>query len=627
MRFQYPARCKRSVPVARLSRMTISGATSHPAVLAEGDDPLSTPAVLAEGDDPLSTPALPVGGQDGSGRSWFRSRWVQPCAFAGLGVLLFFAYLAQASELPIFADGSSQALQSWEMLHGNLLLHGWVLSDVSFFTTELPQYMLIELARGLKPDVVHIAAAMTYALLVVLSAVLAKGKATGREALVRVLIVVGIMLAPPFGRILHSRGYSAAWILLSAPDHTGTQVLLGLMLDRVCWPGRWVGGVVGVAPRNRPQLKWWLPIAVAALLAWVEVADSTAIYEGALPIVLVCLVRIYRRRGPMAKQWLDLSLAAAALASVGLAMAALNVIRSVGGFVVNPASPELITINGWIATFWLKMHNILILFGADFFGIPAKNAVIPLAHLVALVLVVWGLARAVRRVFAEDDLVMQVMTASFLMLLAAFIFGYRSGARETVGLLPIGAVLAGRMLADRVSELKLAPALAAVLAFYGLSLAYYDLKPALPSPDQPLASWLRAHHLTNGLSSSWSASNAVTLYSHGQVKVRDVRWSASNNLVRLRWNTKASWYSPQLHDATFVILNPCSSAIPSRIYTAVGPPAVIYRAEGFTVLVWRDTNLLASHPKLQAITGRQSGQPTPSRSGHRKSVARQLMCG
>src|SRR5712691_1841023 len=121
MRFQYPARCKRSVPVARLSRMTISGATSQeavlaegddplttPAVLAEGDDPLSTPAVLAEGDDPLSTPALPVGGQDGSGRSWFRSRWVQPCAFAGLGVLLFFAYLAQASELPIFADGSSQ---------------------------------------------------------------------------------------------------------------------------------------------------------------------------------------------------------------------------------------------------------------------------------------------------------------------------------------------------------------------------------------------------------------------------------------------------------------------------------------------------------------------------------------
>src|SRR6185437_14027336 len=113
----------------------------------------------------VETPqAQPVDGKDGSGRSWLRSRWLQPCAFTGLGVLLFFAYLFEASRLPIFADGASQALQAWDMLHGNVLLHGWVLSDVSFYTTEIPQYMLIELVRGLNPDVVHIAAAMTYAL-------------------------------------------------------------------------------------------------------------------------------------------------------------------------------------------------------------------------------------------------------------------------------------------------------------------------------------------------------------------------------------------------------------------------------------------------------------------------------
>jgi hypothetical protein len=571
-----------------------------------------------------SQQAEPVGGHDGTSRSWLRSRWVQPGAFAGLGVLLFFAYLTLASELPIFADGSSQALQAWDILHGNVALHGWVLSDVSFYTTELPQYLLIELVRGLNPDVVHIAAAMTYALLVVLAAVLAKGKATGREALVRVLITVGIMLAPPFGRILHSRGYSAAWVLLSAPDHTGTQVplvLLWLMLDRMYLPG-------GTTPRNPPQKRrLWLPVLVAVLLVWVEIADSTAIYEGALPIVIVCLVRIYLRRGPLAKPWRDISLAAAAFASIGLAMVVLNVIRMVGGFVVHPAAPVLITIGGMTAAFWLKVHSLLVLFGADFFGIPAKNAVIPFTHLVAVALVVWGVARAVRRVFAEDDLVMQIVTTSFLVLLAAFVFGYRTGARETVGLLPIGAVLAGRMLATRVFEVKLVPILAAVLAFYGLTLARYDAKPALPSPDRPLASWLLAHHLAYGLSTSWYASNGVTLYSHGQVKVRDVRWSPGDTLVRLRWNTKASWYSQGLHGATFVIVNPCSSAIPTRLYAAEGPPAAIYQVDDFTVIVWRNVNLLASHPKLQAGTGRRNGQPAPVRSGRRSVVARQLMCG
>jgi hypothetical protein len=594
--------------------------------------------------------AQPVGGEDNGGRrSWLRSRWSMPCAFTGLGVLLFFAYLAQASELPIFADGSSQALQAWDMLHGNVLLHGWVLSDVSFYTTELPQYMLIELVRGLHADVVHIAAAMTYSLLVVLSAVLAKGKATGREAWVRVLITVGIMFAPPFGRILHSRGYSSAWVLLSAPDHTGTQVplvLLWLMLDKF--------------RLERLRQQWWLPVAVLALLAWVEVADPTAIYEGALPIVLVCLVRIYRRGssgggrgakragppgtprrgGPLAEQWPDLALAVGALASVGFAMGALNVIRSVGGFVVHPASPVLITINGMTVTFWAKLHNLLVLFGADFFGIPAKNALIPFAHLVAVALVVWGVARAVRQVFAENDLAvlakgddplstrtMQILTMSFLVLLAAFFFGYHTGAREAVGLLPLGAVLAGRMLATRVFEVRLVPILAAVLAFCGLTLARDVVKPALPSPDRPLASWLVAHHLTYGLSASWYASNAVTLYSDGQVKVRDVRFSRHDNLVRLRWNTDAPWYSPKLHDAMFVVTNPCSSVIPARLYTEFGPPTAAYRVDDFTVLVWRGTNLLASQPVRQSGTSHQGGQPALHGPRHPNYAAYQVMCG
>jgi hypothetical protein len=581
-----------------------------------------------------SPQAQPIDGRDGPGRSWLRSRWLPPCAFTGLGVLLFFAYLAQASELPIFADGSSQALQAWDILHGNVLLHGWVLSDVSFYTTELPQYLLIELVRGLRADVVHIAAAMTYALLVVLSAVLAKGKATGREALVRVLITVGIMLAPPFGRILHARAYSAAWVLLSAPDHTGTQVplvLLWLMIARLSWQTPAVRSADVGAPTvrrlERLRQQWWLPVAVAALLAWVEVADSTAIYEGALPIVLVCLARVYWRRGQGVRQWPDLALAAGALASVGLAMGALNVLRSVGGFVVHPAAPVLITILGMTANFWLKVHSLLVLFGADFFGIPAKNALIPFAHLVAVALVVWGVARAVRRMFAEDDLGLQVLTMSFLVLLAAYFFGYRTGARETVGLLPLGAVLAGRMLATRVFEVKLVPILAAVLAFYGLTLARYDVKPDLPSPDRPLAAWLSAHHLTYGLSASWYASNAVTLYSQDRVKVRDVRFSRSDNLVRLRWNTEASWYADGSHDASFVVLNPCSSVIPVRLTTEFGPPTAAYRVDDFTVLVWRGTNLLARQPAKQAGTSRPGGQPAPHGPRHPNYAAYQLMCG
>ena len=77
------------------------------------------------------------------------------------------------------------------MMHGNSLLSGWQLADVTFYTTEIPEYILVELLRGLGPADVHLSAAITYTLLVLLAGLLAKGKKTGREGLIRVLIASG----------------------------------------------------------------------------------------------------------------------------------------------------------------------------------------------------------------------------------------------------------------------------------------------------------------------------------------------------------------------------------------------------------------------------------------------------
>jgi hypothetical protein len=144
-------------------------------------------------------------------------------ACLGAVFLLYAAYLGQSRSLGIDADGASNVLQAWDMLHGNPLLRGWWLSDVSFYTTELPEYMLVELARGLNPGVIHAAAAATYTALLALAVLLAKGRATGTAGLLRVLIAGGIMLAPGPG-------------VLSSPNHTGTQVpllLIWLVIDRL----------------------------------------------------------------------------------------------------------------------------------------------------------------------------------------------------------------------------------------------------------------------------------------------------------------------------------------------------------------------------------------------------------
>ncbi len=211
-----------------------------------------------------------------------------------LGVIAAFAaYLQLARTRAINSDGASNALQAWDMLHGNLLLHGWSLSDVSFYTTELPQYMLVEALRGLNQDVVHLAAAMTYTLVMLLAALLAKGNSTGREALVRVLITVGIMLAPQLA--------SGVNILISSPDHIGTSVpvmVVWLILDHA-----------------RPR--WYVPVITGAFLGWAQVADMLVRYIGVLPLVLVSAIRVCRavavERQPLASQRYDMALGAAAL--------------------------------------------------------------------------------------------------------------------------------------------------------------------------------------------------------------------------------------------------------------------------------------------------------------------------
>ena len=50
-------------------------------------------------------------------------------------------------------DAASIALQAKDMLHGNVLLHGWLAGDVTFYTFELPLFAVIEgvLGAGISP--------------------------------------------------------------------------------------------------------------------------------------------------------------------------------------------------------------------------------------------------------------------------------------------------------------------------------------------------------------------------------------------------------------------------------------------------------------------------------------------
>jgi hypothetical protein len=507
--------------------------------------------------------------------------WAVTAVWVLGAVAAFACYLPLARTRAVNSDGAAQALQAWDMLHGNLLLRSWSVSDVSFYTTELPQYMLVEFFRGLNSGVVPVAAAMTYTLATLLAALLAKGDATGRHALVRVLVAVGIMLAPQLA--------SGVNILLSSPDHIGTSVpvmVVWLILDRA-----------------RPR--WYIPVIAGAFLGWAGVADMLVLYIGVLPLAGVCAIRVYRavalERKPLASQRYEMALAAAALVGAAAAVLALRIIHAHGGFYM--AAPEAQFVQDGPAL----LHNLgvvaeglLLLGGADFLGLrPTASNVFTMLHVVGVFLAAWGTWLAARRFLRDRDLVTQLLVVGVAVNLAVYVLSTRanvlSQTREIAAVLPFSAALAGRLLAGRLTAAKLIPLLVLVLAGYLAGLAREVSQPPVAAQNQQLASWLAARHLHTGLSGFWE-SNVVTLTSGDRVQIRQVK-RYGGRLVPSTYESKADWYDPNRNTANFVVLSSGADAgypgfSPEQAVLATfGKPARTYHAGPYTVLVW-NRNLL-----------------------------------
>ena len=545
---------------------------------------------------------------DGKDRRWSRLAW--PAGFAAGAIVLFWVYYLQSARTTYLnSDGASNALQAWAMLHGNVLLHGWTVSDVSFYTTELPQYALVEAIRGLTPQVVHICGAMSYALLVVLAAIVAKGRATGRRALVSAGVAAVIMLAPQLG--------SATGLLLLSPDHVGTGVPLlvaWILVDRADPEAGWQ--------------RWVAPVAVGLILAWTAVGDQLAEVIAALPLLLACGLRVLRARVggvPLRKLGYELWLAAAAILCVPLAWLGVKLISALGGWTISAPRTGLASSGVLGRNLQLAGSGLLQLFGANFYRIQSDTQnVFAVLHMAGLALAAWGLLLAVRRYFSQD-LIVQVLVLAIAVNIAAYIFTVQAQnmatTREIASVLPFGAALAGRMLAEPLlgtrrargrAHALVAPgrmiagltAVGVLAACYAVMLGYNASRSEPADPLAKVASWLVAQHLRQGLGGYWQ-SNIITLETDGAVQVRAIDINADKLTTGAYWEADSAWYDPRTAAADFILTFPPNwhprepGLLVNKMETLAGKPVKTYFYGAYTISVWRQ-NLV---PRLTQIPG------------------------
>ena len=484
--------------------------------------------------DPLDAgqPGLPSArfqGPAGPERRWVRRQLAAATSIVG-GMALLAFYLRISFTLGVTSDGANNALQAWDMLHGHLLLHGWIIGDATYYTFDLPVLAVTEIFFGLRDVASHVAAALIYLIVTVSAVALAVTDSRGLARAARCGVVIAVLTA--MFQVKSNASY-----VLGAPDHTGTSVFLlvsFLLIDRV------------------PARRYTSPLLLAILCAG-QIGDATVRYVAVPAVAVVCGYRVVAARKVRTG---DAANVLAAAVSVPLAFAVRAVMLHVGAYQMVAPKTAISRPRQWPHNAALAWHAIRVLFGASVgSGSPALRDAGYILGLACLLAAAAGVARVVWT-WRTASRAEQLLCAAIIINLAAYVVSTlpaRTNPYEVVAILPCGAVLAARACVPRhiVGTLRagLATGLAAIAAL--LPLTTTAVHPAGAVPTAPLGAWLKAHGLTYGLAGYWNSS-AITLHTGNGIQVRAVVMNG-RQVIPYDWETNTLWFDAFRHDATFVI--------------------------------------------------------------------------
>jgi hypothetical protein len=522
-------------------------------------------------------------------------RWWSAAAWAGSGIVLYALVLRISFGGRIDSDGANNALQAWDLIHGHLLLHGWLLGDATFFFFELPLIGVVQLMFGLGTLSTHVASALVFLIVagcvVALAVTGSSGPAKAAHSAVAVAVLAGPLLTMP-----------TVWLLVEEPDHIGTSVFLLasiLLIDRV--PGR----------------RFTAPLLCVILCAG-QLSDLTVRYVAVPAVVLACGYRVLAARKLRSP---DAAAVVAAAVSVPLAWLLSALMKRAGGFLMDQPRTEVAPFRQWpshVSAVWGAVRYLFGTVDRPDTLLGSLGAAFGVACLAAAVIGFVRVAWTWRRASAAE----QLLAIAIVVNLGAYLVSAKpeaSGSHEIAAVLPCGAVLAARALipARITGELRavvvaMATALIALLPL-GAAATRPSVGPALgpaqqgngaTAPTAPLTSFLQAHGLRYGIAGYWEAS-IVSLQSSGKAEVRAVvvakkPHTTEWDITAPWWETNSLWYDPTRYNATFAVAD-VHGIYPAAAFEQVfGRPAAIYRVQNWLILQYR-TNLLRHLPPRPPI--------------------------
>jgi hypothetical protein len=461
--------------------------------------------------------------------------WLAALGWA-IGAAVIFALFFRITVTKwVDSDGANNALQAFDMLHGHVLLHGWIIGDATYYTFELPLIALVEIFFGLHNVTMNVAEALIYLIVAAWSVAIAVTGSRGVSRAVRGAVVVAVLAAPALIS-------SDMWIPLGIPDHTGTTVFLlvsCLLVDRA------------------PRWRFTAPLICLILCAG-QIGDVTVRFVAVPAIAAMCAYRVLAERKLRSGDGANLL---AAVAAVPLALGVRAAMLHFGAYLMVAPKTKLAPVSQWGHNASLTWGAIRMLFGAQGGpnSPPAGTGVIfgygcLFIAAIGILRVLWRWRTAGR----GEQVLLFAIAANLAVYILSTLPG-PSSPHDIVAVLPSAAVLAARAIVperitSRVTAVA-ATAFATAAALVPLSVS--ATRPIPITNIAPLAAWLQAHGLRYGIGGYWDGG-AVTLQTSGQVQIGTVhmaRGVASAEIALYPWENNTLWFEPARHYANFLVLN------------------------------------------------------------------------
>jgi hypothetical protein len=481
---------------------------------------------------------------------------------AVLGFLLLAALLTRiAWTQPTLSDGSNTVLEGWDFAHGDVLLHGWILSDVSFYVLEIPIAALSTLAVGASAAAVHLTAGIVYTLVIGCTLWCLRSRDVSRT--VPALAVLLVPLADVVAR--HA--------LITGVDHLGSSVFIllsTLIVDRL--RERWYAA--------------WLLLAVFTLG---EVSDGFVTYVGVSAVIGVC---VWQMLAEWRLSWDMPRFIAAATVSLAAARHVRTELRHLGGYMMTSPNTVVSPRSEWPAHLRSTWFGLKVLLGFAQTGGGISGACHLAAGWLLLTLAVLGGIRTLRHwrtrgSGSEGGSGIPQRIAVLLVpgALVAYMLSEQSAiagnAFDLAGTLPFCALLAANSINGFRGVARVGTKAVAVIT--ALAVVFAVAQPAAATDSSGLISRLRVLHLGEGISDYPTASSTTVASGQG-VTVRAVVWNGGGFSV-YGWETRTQWYRAAKHEARYFVTS-ADGSTPKEVESAFGKPAAAYRIGEYDVLVY-----------------------------------------